>query len=351
MTFNYRHGFLKKLYQQLPRAQSFTYSKPAARRGVCRVIMASSTNIPRVLSIQSHVVHGYVGGKCAVFTLQRLGFEVDPVYSVQFSNHTGYPTFKGSVFDGKHLQDLLDGLEVNELTNYSHLLTGYIGSVSLLNKIAEVCRKLKEWNSELTYVCDPVLGDEGRLYVPLEMVESYRNTIVPLASILVPNQFEAELITELKINSPADGFKACTKLQEMDPHTVVITSMTLASEPGTVTLLASTSISQDRGPSYQQVSLTIPRINAYFTGTGDLLAALLLGRLHKRPNDLSTAIEEAVASLQSILLDTAEACGEEVLMAPRSADVCNKRELRLIQGQEHLVDPKIILRCVPNIAS
>jgi hypothetical protein len=114
------------------------------------------------------------GGKCAVFTLQRLGFEVDPVYSVQFSNHTGdtqswiltnhtgytlswiltcraeicishifwsdctevctyvwpacivgYPTFKGFVFDGKHLQDLLDGLEVNQLTKYSHLLTGW----------------------------------------------------------------------------------------------------------------------------------------------------------------------------------------------------------------------------------
>jgi hypothetical protein len=61
---------------------------------------------------------------------------------------------------------------------------------------------------------------------------------------------------------------------------------------------------------------------------------------------LATAIEEAVASLQGILLDTAEACGEEALTAPRSADVCNKRELRLIQGQDHLVNPKIMLKCV-----
>lgn len=43
----------------------------------------------RVLSIQSHVVHGHVGNKCAVFPLQLLGFEVDFVNSVQFSNHTG----------------------------------------------------------------------------------------------------------------------------------------------------------------------------------------------------------------------------------------------------------------------
>ena len=30
----------------------------------------------RVLSIQSHVVHGYVGNRCAVFPLQLLGFDV-----------------------------------------------------------------------------------------------------------------------------------------------------------------------------------------------------------------------------------------------------------------------------------
>jgi len=44
---------------------------------------------PRVLSIQSSVVHGYVGNKAAVFPLQLLGFDVDPVYSVQVST-TGW---------------------------------------------------------------------------------------------------------------------------------------------------------------------------------------------------------------------------------------------------------------------
>lgn len=38
---------------------------------------------PSVLSIQSHVVHGYVGNKCAVLPLNLLGFEVDPINSVQ----------------------------------------------------------------------------------------------------------------------------------------------------------------------------------------------------------------------------------------------------------------------------
>uniref|UniRef100_A0A9L0JDH6 pyridoxal kinase n=1 Tax=Equus asinus TaxID=9793 RepID=A0A9L0JDH6_EQUAS len=43
----------------------------------------------RVLSIQSHVVRGYVGNRAATFPLQVLGFEIDAVNSVQFSNHTG----------------------------------------------------------------------------------------------------------------------------------------------------------------------------------------------------------------------------------------------------------------------
>lgn len=92
------------------------------------------------------------GSKCAVFTLQRLGIEVDPIYSVQFSNHTGYPSFKGSVFQGTDLETLVNGLEENRLTRYSHLLTGYIGSVSLLKMIAQVARKLRDWNKgNLTY--------------------------------------------------------------------------------------------------------------------------------------------------------------------------------------------------------
>jgi hypothetical protein len=62
----------------------------------------------RVLSIQSHVVSGYVGNKSATLPLQLLGFDVDPVMSVQFSNHTGYPVVKGKAFGGDHLLELLE---------------------------------------------------------------------------------------------------------------------------------------------------------------------------------------------------------------------------------------------------
>ena len=57
-----------------------------------------------ILSIQSHVAYGHVGNASAVFPMQRLGCEVWPVHTVQFSNHTGYGTLKRRIFDGPAIE-------------------------------------------------------------------------------------------------------------------------------------------------------------------------------------------------------------------------------------------------------
>lgn len=41
-------------------------------------------------------------------------------------------------------------------------------------------------------VCDPVLGDGGKLYVPAELVPIYQNLVIPFADIVTPNQMELE---------------------------------------------------------------------------------------------------------------------------------------------------------------
>ncbi|MCO5594483.1 hypothetical protein L7F22_048514 [Adiantum nelumboides] len=123
----------------------------------------------RVLSIQSHTVQGYVGNKAAVFPLQLLGFDVDPINSVQFSNHTGYPVWRGQVLNGEELWSLIEGLEANDLLYYTHLLTGYIGSLSFLECVLRVVEKLRSVNPDLIYdkvlafiqQFDAAFGDEG----------------------------------------------------------------------------------------------------------------------------------------------------------------------------------------------
>ena len=62
-----------------------------------------------ILSIQSHVVYGHVGNSAAVFALQRLGLEVLPIHTVQFSSHAGYPGFKGRAFDASFVDELHRG--------------------------------------------------------------------------------------------------------------------------------------------------------------------------------------------------------------------------------------------------
>jgi pyridoxine kinase len=66
-----------------------------------------------------------------------------------------------------------------------------------------------------------VLGDEGKLYVSQELVAAYKATLVPLANILTPNQFEAECLTGLEVKSKAQALQAAAVLHDMGPHTVV----------------------------------------------------------------------------------------------------------------------------------
>ena len=117
---------------------------------------------PRVLAIQSHIVHGNLGNKCAVFPLQLLGYEVDNISTVQFSHMGAGRT--GSVLTAEQLTELIDGLDSQGLLGlYTHILTGWAGDAGLLRAIATAVRRIRAANPAVVYLCDPVLGDNGSL--------------------------------------------------------------------------------------------------------------------------------------------------------------------------------------------
>lgn len=83
----------------------------------------------RILSIQSSVAYGHVGNSAAVFPLQRLGHEVLPVFTVQFSNHTGYGTWRGPVLAAEDVHQVILGIEERGvLAEIDLVLTGYLGN-------------------------------------------------------------------------------------------------------------------------------------------------------------------------------------------------------------------------------
>ncbi|XP_061401137.1 pyridoxal kinase [Musca vetustissima] len=292
----------------------------------------------RVLSIQSHVVHGYVGNKSATFPLQVLGFEVDAINSVQFSNHTGYSTVKGQVLQEKELVDLFDGLESNGLLKcYSHLLTGYIGNASFLRQVAKIVTKLRANDPNVIYVCDPVMGDDGQMYVPKELLPIYRDEIIPLADIITPNQYEVELLTEMKISTEKDIWKAIDWFHERGIDTVAISSSDLG-KPGELRAF----LSKRNGARY---ALNIPKqgTNISFTGTGDLFASLFLAHSYQTPaTHLATAMERTIATLQAVIKRTLDAMPAEVVEGKRKV-TSFERELKLIQSKVDIEKPVVQL--------
>ncbi|KAF0027760.1 hypothetical protein F2P81_020501 [Scophthalmus maximus] len=222
----------------------------------------------RVLSIQSHVVRGYVGNKSASFPLQVLGFEVDSINSVQFSNHTGYSHWKGQVLTADELHVLYEGIKLNNVHHYDYVLTGYTRDTSFLEMVVDIVQELKRANPNLVYVCDPVLGDHGSMYVPQNLYPVYKNKVVPVADIITPNQFEAELLTGKNISTEKDAVEVMDLLHAMGPDTVVITSSDLPSRLGDrflVSLGSQRKVRPDGSRTTQRVRIEVPKVDAVFT--------------------------------------------------------------------------------------
>lgn len=82
--------------------------------------------------------------------------------------------------NGDQLKDLIDGMDANGLLEGIHsMLTGYIGSASFVMAVAEVVSRVKEQNPNLRYICDPVLGDNGKYYTPMELTELFKEHVLP----------------------------------------------------------------------------------------------------------------------------------------------------------------------------
>ncbi|XP_033469803.1 pyridoxal kinase-like [Epinephelus lanceolatus] len=298
----------------------------------------------RVLSIQSHVVRGYVGNKSATFPLQVLGFEVDSINSVQFSNHTGYAHWKGQVLTAEELNVLYEGIKLNKVNHYDYILTGYSRDASFLEMVVDIIQELKKTNPSLVYVCDPVMGDHGAMYVPEYLLPVYRDKVVPIADILTPNQFEAEILTGRKITTEQDAVEVMDLLHKMGPETVVLTSTDLPSKRGDQFLVALGSqkiVKPDRSNTSQKICMDIPKVDAVFVGTGDLFAAMLLAWTHHHPKDLKTACEKTVSVMHHVIKRTITYANE--MAGPGKRPSPAQLELRMVQSKADIEKPAIVV--------
>jgi pyridoxine kinase len=266
-----------------------------------------------ILSIQSSVAAGHVGNAAAVFPLQRLGFDVWRVDTVVFSNHPAHGRHTGRIVDADEVATLLAGLaDLGLWDQCEAVMSGYLGSAETGPVIAAAVGQIRTTRPDMLYLCDPVIGDDGKVYVGEGIVDFYRNTGIPLADIVTPNAFEAAHLTGIATGTPAGALAAARALRAAGPRIAVVTGMRLGDRSHTV------AVSDDGA-----WSVTVPWIERPSHGAGDLFAALLLGRLLQGAA-LPDALSRAVSSVHAVL-DRASSSLE--------------RDIPLIAAQDALLDP------------
>ena len=279
-----------------------------------------------LLSIQSHVAYGHVGNSAAVFALQRLGCEVWPVHTVQFSNHTGYGAWQGDVFAADRVAAVIDGIaNLGVLNACDGVLSGYLGAADLGAAILDAVALTKAANPQARYCCDPVIGDVGPgEYVRAGIAEFLRERALPAADVITPNQFELERLSGQGSAMRAGALAAVEALRKRGPRAVLVTSLHTAETPAdAVDVLAC----DGRGRFLVRTPLLPVAVN----GAGDAAAALFFFH-YLRTGDLADALARTVSSIFGVVRRTAEA---------------GVRELLLIEAQEELVAPSQTFRPEP----
>lgn len=272
-----------------------------------------------VLSIQSAVAYGHAGNSAAVFPLQRSGLDVWPVYTVNFSNHTGYGAWRGPLIPATEVADVVRGIDERQaLSRVDALLAGYQGSPEMGQVIIDAAALVKERNPDAVFCADPVMGDVGRgFFCAPGIPEFMRDHVVGAADIMTPNLFELEYLTGRQTNTLAEVLDAAHALRSRGPRYVVVTSVVGADmEPGVMRMLAV-------GPDAAHLVST-PLLDRSFVGSGDLTTAVFLSHW-LRSGDLAESLGRTASVVYSVLEATA---------------LSGQPELQLVAAQESIVAPK-----------
>ena len=261
-----------------------------------------------ILSIQSHVAYGHVGNSAAVFPLQRIGVEVWPVHTVQFSNHTGYGDWKGGVFEPGMIRDVVAGIDKRAvLGECDGVLSGYLGSPEIGAAVLDAVSTVKGANPAARYCCDPVIGDAGRgSFVQPGVAEFIKTKLAPAADIITPNQFELDYLAGRESRTLTQAAAAIDALHALGPRAILVTSLHTDQTPEDAIDVAASD-------SSGQYLVRTPRLQIVANGAGDTVAALFFAH-YLRNGKIDEALSLAASAAFGVLTKTVEAGAAEMLL-------------------------------------
>jgi pyridoxine kinase len=271
-----------------------------------------------ILSIQSLVAYGHAGNSAALFPLQRLGFEVWPVVTVHFSNHTGYGAARGPLLTAGDIAEVIGGVEDRgALDRCDAVLSGYQGAEDVGAVILDAVRNVKQRNPGAIYFCDPVMGDVGRgFFVRPGIPEFMRDQVVPAADVITPNQFELGFLAGTDPATLEEVVDAAEVVRASGPGTVLVTSVITEETPPDVLDM----VAVGDGEAW---SVRTPRLPINPPGAGDLTSAVFLANVLD-----GHSLEDALARTTSSVF--------AVMEATAAAD---SREMQIVTSQDALAEP------------
>ena len=181
------------------------------------------------------------------------------------------------------------------------MLSGYLASAAQADLLA---RYLPEG---IFYACDPVIGDlPGGQYVSDDIVQAYREHLIPRATVLLPNQFELGLLIGSSVQTPTTALEAVRGLLARYPalQIVVVKGIRVAAE---FHLMA---VSREQLARTQH-----PVLDYRLSGTGDAFSAAWLG-LYLRTQSLSLSLTYAGEFLYRVVQRTAQQGQRELQLLP-----------------------------------
>ncbi|ELY3467262.1 pyridoxal kinase PdxY [Cronobacter universalis] len=254
-----------------------------------------------ILAIQSHVVFGHAGNSAAEFPMRRLGANVWPLNTVQFSNHTQYGQWTGAVMPPSHLTEIVQGIAaIGQLSRCDAVLSGYLGSAEQGEHILGIVRQVKAANPQAKYFCDPVMGhpEKGCIVAP-GVAEFHARFALPASDIIAPNLLELEMLSGHAVASVDEAVATARELIARGPQIVLVKH------------LARAGYHQDR---FEMLLVTsdeawhISRPLVDFgarqpVGVGDVTSGLLLVKLLQGAT-LREALEHVTAAVYDIMVTT-----------------------------------------------
>lgn len=283
-----------------------------------------------ILAIQSHVVFGHAGNSAAEFPMRRMGANVWPLNTVQFSNHTQYGHWTGTVMPASHLTDIVKGIAaIDRLKTCDAVLSGYLGSAEQGEQILAIVREVKAANPDAWFFCDPVMGhpEKGCIVAP-GVAEFHCKQALPASDLIAPNLLELEMLSGQTVADVEQAVDAARLLIAQGPKVVLVKHLARAGRRSDRFEMLLVTADECWHISRPLVDFGVRKP----VGVGDLTSGLLLvDLLHGK--SLQQALEHVTAAVYEVMLKTHE-MGEYELQLVAAQDA-------IAQPQQHFAAEKL----------